>query len=191
MPADGENRPEACHAVGKCIMLIEGDSFSLCLVDGQDVPAILEVYRQCEDFLALGPKPQATMQMVLDDLEHSQQWGGQFFAIIRGNEMVGVVDFVPDYFEGVPGTAYLSLLMIAREHRNCGLGRKVVEVVEAEIQKNAGITAIRSGVQVNNPDAIGFWLRMGYAITGGPDLQPDRTTVFHLYKEIMHAGHNI
>jgi ribosomal protein S18 acetylase RimI-like enzyme len=74
--------------------------------------------------------------------------------------------------------------MIALEHRGKGLGRKVVEAVEAEILKNGGINEIRSGVQVNNTAGIAFWKRIGYETASGPRPLPDGTVVFDLRKKI-------
>ena len=42
----------------------------------RDLPAVLEVYRQCEDFLALGPVARASLQMVQQDLAISRQENG-------------------------------------------------------------------------------------------------------------------
>jgi hypothetical protein len=43
--------------------------------------AILEVYRLCEDFLALGPVATASMEMVIKDLEISKDECGIFCGI--------------------------------------------------------------------------------------------------------------
>jgi ribosomal protein S18 acetylase RimI-like enzyme len=169
-------------------MLIRGNGFEILAAGVGEAQDILSVYRRCEDFLALGPEPRASMHMVLEDLRHSREENGVFCGIYAGGEMAGVVDFVPDNYEGEPGTAFLSLLMIASEHRGRGLGRKVVKSVEAEILKNRGIREIRSGVQVNNPGGIAFWTGMGYEIAGGPQLLPDTTTVYHLLKRVSSKG---
>lgn len=161
-----------------------GEGFEIRPAGRRDASAILEVYRRCEDFLSLGPVPRASMQMVLDDLLHLRGESGVFCGIYCGREMAGIVDFVPDGFGGKKGIAFLSLLMIAEEYRGKGLGRKVVEAVEAEMLKNGGIREIRSGVQVNNAAGVAFWTKMGYKIVSGPKLLPDRTTVYDLKKEI-------
>jgi ribosomal protein S18 acetylase RimI-like enzyme len=148
-----------------------------------DLCAILHVYRQCEDFLALGPVSTASMEMVLQDLNLSEREGGNFCGIYTPDgKMIGIVDYVASNFEGNPQTAFLSLLMIAAPFRKQGVGQAVVDAVEAEIRKNPRITTIRSGVQVNNPQAIRFWQRNGYRIISGPELMPDQTTVFGLQK---------
>ena len=46
-----------------------------------DLPAVLEVYRQSEDFLALGPDPHASLEMAAKDRALSRQQGGVFCGI--------------------------------------------------------------------------------------------------------------
>lgn len=146
---------------------------------------MLEVYLQCEDFISLGPVATASMEMVLKDIEISQSLGGIFNGIFNADqEMVGVVDFVLKDFEGDPQSAYLALLMIGKPYRSLGIGKAIVEAVEREIQKDPAVTRVLAGVQVNNPDALRFWQRQGYQVTGGPELMPDQTTVYHLRKDL-------
>jgi ribosomal protein S18 acetylase RimI-like enzyme len=161
-------------------------SFSIRPIRQDDLGAVLEVYRQCEDFLSLGPVATASMEMVLKDIELSQSQGGIFCGIYHAEgEMIGVVDFVLKDFEGDPQAAYLSLLMIAKPYRGQGLGKAVAQVVENEIRKESKVTKIMAGVQVNNPNALRFWQRQGYQITGGPARMPDQTTVYHLCKDLI------
>jgi ribosomal protein S18 acetylase RimI-like enzyme len=152
--------------------------------DEPDLQAVLGVYRQCKDFLALGPVAQASMEMVRADLALSRREGGVFYGIFHpaSGEMVGVVDFVTAGFEGDERLAFLSLLMIAAPHRGAGLGAEVVAAVEAEIRRDGRARAIRSGVQVNNPGGIRFWQRLGYTIISGPQDMHDGTTAFQLRK---------
>jgi ribosomal protein S18 acetylase RimI-like enzyme len=154
--------------------------------DSLDLARVLAVYRQCEDFLSLGPVPTASMDMVLADLDLSVSEGGVFYAIedSAGGEMVGVVDFVLAGFEGDPQLAFLSLLMIAAPHRGRGLGEAVARAVEDAIRLDGHATAIRSGVQVNNPGGIRFWQRMGYRIISGPESMEDGTVAFQLWKDL-------
>lgn len=154
------------------------------LVQG-DLDAVLEVYRQCEDFLALGPVPTASMEMVLADIGLSRTEGGIFCGIYTAEgKMIGVIDYVRSHYRGDPGSAYLELLMIAAPYRNQGIGRAVVEVVEADICEGGCVKVIYSGVQVNNPQAIRFWQGNGYRIVSEPTLQPDQTTAMDLRKDV-------
>lgn len=150
-----------------------------------DLSSVLEVYRLCEDFLALGPVPYASVEMIQSDLEHSRAAGCTFCGIYSAaGEMLGVVDFAPGGFEGDPGLAFLSLLMIAAPHRGKGLGEAVVGAVEAHICRAGRAGAVASGVQVNNPGAVRFWQRMGYKIVSGAELMSDGTVVYRLWKNI-------
>jgi ribosomal protein S18 acetylase RimI-like enzyme len=166
-------------------MVTGGGPFRVRAVTPEDEPAILEVYRACEDFLALGPVPTASMAMVLQDLETSRREGGTYLAIFgTEGKMIGVVDYIPGGFEGKSHIAFLSLLMIALPFRRRGVGTAVVDLVEREIRKNPQVYAIQSAVQANNPSALQFWLKNGYAVVGGPEFRPDKTTVYRLQKAL-------
>jgi ribosomal protein S18 acetylase RimI-like enzyme len=165
-------------------MLIRDNSFEVRTITQDDLGEVLDVYRHCEDFLALGPEPTASMAMVIKDIEISQREGGIFCGVYTADGgMIGVVDFVPNNFEGNPHIAFISLLMIAPSFRKQRIGTMIVELIENEIRKDAQVTAILSAVQVNNPQALQFWQKNGYRIVGEPELRPDQTTTFRLQKD--------
>lgn len=155
------------------------DNIAICPVTEQDVPALLPIYRQCEDFLALGPDPVASLAMIKTDMELSRRESGVFCGIYRDKELIGVVDYVPDGFEGIADEGFISLLMIAAPYRHQGVGASVVNQVEQLCRKRQ-VTVIRTAVQINNPQALRFWQRLGYQIVSGPELRPDGTTVYQL-----------
>jgi ribosomal protein S18 acetylase RimI-like enzyme len=97
--------------------------------------------------------------------------------------MIGVVDYIPKNYQGNSRAAYLSLLMLAAPFRNQGIGKVILEAVENEVRKDAQVTEMVLGVQVNNPLALQFWLRNGYRVVSGPKLMPDQTTVFDMQKD--------
>jgi ribosomal protein S18 acetylase RimI-like enzyme len=166
-------------------IMVRGHSFEIRPIAQGELDAVMEVYRQCEDFLALGPVPTASMEMVLKDIEISQAENGIFCGIYTvDEEMVGIIDYVPAICGGNPQAAFLELLMIAAPFRNQGLGKAVVEAVENEIRKDVKINTILSGVQVNNPQAVQFWQRNGYQIVSEPRLLPDQTTAVELRKDL-------
>ncbi len=166
-------------------IVIADHSLEVRPIAQKDVDAVLEVYRQCEDFLALGPVATASREMVLKDIEISKDQGGIFCGIyLPDGKMIGIIDYVPNHWEGEPRTACLSLLMIAAPFRGQGIGAAVVAAFENEIRKDTRITTIDSGVQANNPQAIEFWQRQGYRIVRGPIFHPDRTTAFDLCKDL-------
>jgi ribosomal protein S18 acetylase RimI-like enzyme len=166
-------------------MSINKPIFTIKPVGENDQDAVLDVYRQCEDFLALGPEPRASLRMVQKDIENSKKAGGMFSSIInKSGKMIGVIDFIASGFERKPDIAYISLLMIAPNFRNFGIGAEIVKSIENEFQKECSITAIQTSVQVNNPAALRFWHRLGFRIISGPHLRPDSTTVYHLQKRL-------
>jgi RimJ/RimL family protein N-acetyltransferase len=167
-------------------MIISGEGFEIRPAGEEALEEILAVYRQCEDFLALGPVAQASEKMVLADLELSKREGGIFCGIYDriSGVMVGVFDFVLDYYRGKAGEAYLELLMISAPYRSSGLGAKAVRAVEEYLCRSSQVHSIWAGVQVNNPQAIRFWQRMGYAIVSGPIDYPDGTTAYDLLKTV-------
>jgi GNAT superfamily N-acetyltransferase len=82
-----------------------------------------------------------------------------------------------------PEKAFIALLMLSQSCRGKGIGAGVVSALERDLSRR-GIRSIGAGVMVNNAPAIAFWDKMGYRIVGGPELLPDRTTVFGLLKDI-------
>jgi len=135
-----------------------------------DTDAVLGVYRECEDFLALGPEPRVSPSMVLADMETSRREGGIFGGVYRRGKPIGIVDFIPNGF--------ISLLMVARPFRGKGLGGAVVGLVEGRIQSGT----VRTAVQVNNADGLRFWQKMGYRTVSEPEQQPDGTTTVRMEK---------
>ena len=171
-----------------------------------DIPAVLEVYRQSEDFLALGPDPHASLEMVEKDRALSRQQGGVYCGIFledaRKNLIgsvvqknltgllacprlrvnlsglcVGILDYVPNY-HGDPRAAFIELLMIAGPQRGRGLGKAAVDWLLSTLKVEAASKRLYAAVQTNNPGAIRFWLRLGFRITGPAALQPDGTETY-------------
>jgi ribosomal protein S18 acetylase RimI-like enzyme len=163
---------------------MQDKNFEIRPIAEDELDAVLEVYRHCEDFLALGPVATASMEMVLKDIELSKEEGGIFCGIYTPDgSMIGVVDYVPSKYQGNPQAAYLELLMIDSSFRSRGIGKAVFDAVENEIRKNPSVTVFFAGVQVNNPRAVQFWLRNGFRIISEPKRMPDQTIAFDLRKD--------
>ncbi|MBN2533704.1 MAG: GNAT family N-acetyltransferase [Spirochaetales bacterium] len=153
-------------------------------VKTDEMETVFQIYRECEDFLELGPVPKASMDMVIADIDSSKEENRFYCGIIENKIMAGIIDFCSGNYSDKPNQAYLALLMIAKPYRKRGLGTRVVTLIESEIIKNKKIEYIYSGVQVNNGEAIKFWKRNGYQIYAGPELMEDRTIVYHLRKRV-------
>jgi GNAT superfamily N-acetyltransferase len=148
--------------------------------------AILAVYHLCEDFLALGPCPVASMTMVEADLEISENAHADYCGIYLGEtgKMVGVMDILPTGFEGDARSAYIELLMIASPFRGQGLGRDVVNHLEIWLKANFHIHTLYLSCQVNNPKGLGFWQWMGFQICGEAQKQEDGTTAILMRRPV-------
>jgi GNAT superfamily N-acetyltransferase len=158
-------------------------TFELRPVTEQDRAALLALYRQCEDFIRLGNTAPIDDAMVQTDLEISQRNRGIFLCIwLPDGVPAGVADYVPAGFEGLAQCAFIELLMIGRPWRGRGLGTAVLKQIEQRVWGAAGVTTLRLGVQVNNPQAINFWEVQGFSRIGGPTPQPDGT-VAYLYEK--------
>ncbi len=170
-------------------MLTRNDAMEIRPAGEEDIEGLFTVYKECEDFLALGPVAKASLEMVRADLEMSRTMGGEFCGIyLPEGTMAGVLDFVPGNFRGQPDTAYIALLMIRQSFRHKGIGARVLELVESKVREDPRVTRIRIGVMVNNPPAIQFWQNRGFVIYGGPELLADQTTVYRLEKKLPAAG---
>jgi ribosomal protein S18 acetylase RimI-like enzyme len=155
-------------------------------ISQNDLDAVLNVYKQCEDFLALGPVATASEEMVRKDIELSAGEGGFFCGIYKTDgELIGIIDFIPKFYKHNPCHAFLELLMIATPFRKQGIGNAVVAAIEGEIRNDARVTTILAGVQVNNPQAIRFWQRNGYRIVSKPKRYPDQTIAVDLRKDFL------
>lgn len=162
--------------------------FEIRPIAEDDLEEVLEVYRQCEDFLALGPEPNASMTMILKDIETSRSEKGDFCGILASDgKMIGVVEFVLGNFNDEAQLAFISLLMIVTPFRNRGIGTRVLELIESKIRATGQVSEIRTAVQLNNPAALRFWQRNNYRIFGNPERRPDQTVVLYLFKELFNS----
>jgi ribosomal protein S18 acetylase RimI-like enzyme len=164
-------------------LLFRADQLLVRTHEESDLSAILAVYQDCEDFLSLGPVAKASMAMVLADIEHSQNGNGLYCAIDSNEKQtVGILDFTPQVVEG---TSMLSLLMISLHHRRKGYGRAVATALELYLRSKLKTQRIESGVQVNNPTGIRFWMELGYRIAQVPRHLDDQTVAYEMVKTIQ------
>jgi ribosomal protein S18 acetylase RimI-like enzyme len=164
-------------------ILFHTDELSIAPVDENNIRPILDVYRQSEDFLSLGPVSKASMKMVRDDIEHSKNENGRYCCIKNSSgNIVGVLDFIPVIKES--GTGFLSLLMIAEPYRRRGYGKAIIAAFGKYLIKLYKTKRIKSAVQTNNTDAIQFWRKAGYNIDSKPEHRPDKTIVYNMSKEL-------
>ena len=163
-----------------------------------DLPAVLEVYRQCQDFLALEPDPQAPPEMIAAYRALALRQGAVYCGIFikpdlaAGSQnpsgLVGILDYVPNY-RADPGVVFIELLMLGRPYRGQGLGQAAINWMLAE--GNGKIRTLQAAVQTNNPAAIRFWQRLGFRITGPAAPQEDGTVTYPLAMNVQPEGQNL
>ena len=120
------------------MILFQTDELKVATVNDSEISALLEVYKQCEDFLALGPVSEASVQMIKEDIASSRREGGQYCAIRNGQGLtVGVIDFIANTER--TDTSFLLLLMIAAPWRNKGYGKTVLTSLEQYLKRSYGI----------------------------------------------------
>lgn len=166
----------------------EPTPFALRPVGEAQLDELVILYQGCADFLRLASAAPVDAAMVLADLELSRSEGGRFHGIYVGDRLVGVADYTGPGYEGKPDYAFLLLLMLERSWRGQGLGAAVVRQIEARIWADPRVRVLGSAVQVDNPGAVAFWDRMGYARVSGPTRQPDGTTTYLLAKRRPREG---
>lgn len=172
-------------------MFLQTTQFSLRPIDQNAMPELLELYRQCQDFLALGAEAKASPEMVRRDLRTSQSEGGTYNGIydLQG-KLVGVLDVIPDSFRGDPEKAFIELLMIDEAHRGQGLGSAVLAALENRLktyitQTGGPVTTLLAAVQVNAPRAQHFWETHGFRAISRPALQIDGTVTVMMEKKLL------
>lgn len=168
-------------------MELHGDGFLTRPLGEEMITPLLDLYRQCADFLALGPDPVPSIAMIRRDLDTTRAQGGVFSGIFLPDGcLAGVLDVIPMDYKGDAGTAYLELLMLGKPYRGRGLGERVYLALEDDLVAR-GVRRLQAGVQVNNPSARRFWQRMGFRVTSAPIKLEDGTVCEDLEKELPHA----
>jgi RimJ/RimL family protein N-acetyltransferase len=80
-----------------------------------------------------------------------------------GGPAVGIIDLYlrhPD-----PGTAHIGLLLFREACQGLGYGQETIAALEHALLR-AGLTTVRCSVGDENPGALAFWERVGYAEVG-------------------------
>lgn len=169
--------------------LFQAGGWRVIKANKADAPQLLAVYKQCEDFLALGPEPAASLKMVYDDLVHSHAVRGQYCRICDGDDRsVGILDYIPATES--EETAFIELLMIGMAWRRKGIGRSIVEALEKHLQASCRTRTIHSAVQTNNDVGIRFWASLGYVRAAVPQRQLDGTVTYRLTKVLDRGPEN-
>lgn len=130
-----------------------------CLVELQDFERALEPALLAGDAMA-----DAHLALLLD---RCLAWDGRIFVAVDGARVIGMAcvwaRVPPDGPDDVPSDhAYLSDLAVLAPHRGAGIGRALVERVEA-FARERGATTLRVGVRAHNAAARRLYRAAGFA----------------------------
>jgi RimJ/RimL family protein N-acetyltransferase len=167
-------------------MMEQLPAYSLRLVPlyQKDAGTVLEVYRQCQDFLALVPRPEASLEMVQKDILTCDQQNGVFYGIfLLEGPLIGVISVVPRETNYQVESVCIELLLISFSYRQKGIGQQVLRLIETNARNKIGVSRFSTSVQVNNPGVVRFWQKCGYKINSGPEIQLDSPTVYQMQKD--------
>lgn len=83
-----------------------------------------------------------------------------------GGRAVGVLDLYLHHPE--PGVAHVALLLFRESCQGLGYGKETAAALE-DVLGAAGFSTVRASVGDENPEAKGFWERLGFAEIGRLD----------------------
>ena len=135
-----------------------------------DEAALLMVYEQCADYLALQTPEPPSGAMVQSDVATTAKNGGVFAGIFRreSNDLIGVISFVPQNFRGQRDYAFVLNLMIAAAYRRHGYGTEAYRAVEEFIWRNENVKRIGTLLLPQHEPSYAFAGKQGFERAGGP-----------------------
>jgi len=134
-------------------------------VGTSDLDALQVLHLRCADFVeattGVPPRDDEAARLCAALPPGKTLADKQVLGVIRDGAMIGVVDLLA----GHPGATdwYIGLLMLAPEARGTGLGTSLVHHI-AERVLAAGGRALHLIVREDNPRAVAFWERQGFAM---------------------------
>lgn len=140
-------------------MVFESRDLHVDLVQGDDLSKVAEVYNSNQDFLInhIGGM-EVTAEWVYREMSSMDKAGFYTHKITHkcSGNIIGIIDVK------VNEETYLSLLMLHKDYKNCGLGKQAFNALERHI-KSIGSKSIRIDVISNdNKDVFNFWHKNGF-----------------------------
>lgn len=151
-------------------MQLETTRLTIKPVTDDDAEAVLMVYEQCADYLALQTPEVPSVAMVQSDLATTARNAGIFAGIFRreSNDLIGVISFVPKNFRGQYDYAFVLNVMIRVSDRRRGYGTEAYRAVEELIFSNAEVKRIGTLLLPQHEPAYAFAEKLGFERAGGP-----------------------
>ena len=136
--------------------------YNIRRLDDSDADDILRFCQKNTQFYAYC-KAEPTKEQVLSDL-HITPPGislsdKYYIGFYQGETLVAVMDLVDGYPE--PETAFIGFFMMNKDTQGQGIGSAIIQEAAAYL-KTAGKTAIRLGIDKENPQSTHFWKKNGF-----------------------------
>jgi GNAT superfamily N-acetyltransferase len=171
--------------------MFQVDGRSVVQLGAEDLESLRKLVERCHAFMTLvyGALEPDAAEQILESLPPGRTLEDKFaFGLYTDGkkELLGLLDAVrgfPEQDEWIIG-----LFLIDPEHRRAGLGARFVGAFEQWV-RGQGAAGIRLVVQEQNPEALRFWQRQGYEVTG-LTLQktPRRQNVIQLLHKPLRPG---
>jgi GNAT superfamily N-acetyltransferase len=163
--------------------------YRIRLIDQSEVVFLQRLLEQCTDYCLLvdghPPRPSAASALITDRPEGKTIADKVDIGVYSlDHEMIGVLDAIRDYPE--QGAWWIGLLLIAPDHRNNQVGRRLVRAFEKWALQQ-GARRILLGVVEANHRAFRFWQMMGYT-----EINRQPPTLFgNLSHIVIKMGHEL
>jgi RimJ/RimL family protein N-acetyltransferase len=135
-----------------------------------DEAAILAVYEQCADYLALQTPEPPSGAMVQSDAATTARHGGVFAGIFKreAHILIGAISFVSQNFRGQRDYAFVLNLMIGSAHRRQGYGTEAYRAIEEFIWRDPDVKRIGALLLPQHEPSYAFAAKHGFERAGGP-----------------------
>ena len=149
--------------------MFQVDGKTVTQLGAEDVPALRALFERCHAFMTLAYgalEPDAAEQLLASlppgkTLEDKFAFG--LYTDGTKQRLLGVLDAVRGFPEDREWI--IGMLLMDPDHRRAGLGARFLGSFEQWV-RGQGAAGIRLVVQEQNPDALRFWHKQGYEVTG-------------------------
>lgn len=142
-----------------------------------DIPDILELYSGNQEYFKHCP-PSPSRETVKEDLfalpPKTKAEAKHFIGLFDDSSLVAVIDLIDGYPD--KQTAFIGLLMVAKNRQRSGLGTFIVKKLSDDL-KTKGYQHIGLGYIKTNLSAQSFWLKQGFSPTGEESVREGYTVI--------------
>ena len=144
--------------------------YSTRLLDESDIDIILDLCRGNPQFYESVPA-QPTAEEIRNDMTVTppgiEPEDKYYFGFFEERELVAVMDLIDGYPD--PETAYIGFFMMNRKYQGRNIGSAIIGEA-ADRLREMGKTAIRLGIDKENPQSVHFWKKNGFAVIREADM---------------------